>query len=164
MLDYLGPRIDQVQHILKRPLVLENISYYQRFTRDEMSEWEFTATLMERTGCQMLLDLNNLWTNARNFDLNPASELTALSHLVNADDIVQIHLAGSRYYSHPDDENKGYWVDTHGEEVPTAVCELLKETYSIFGDIPAIIERDNNLPDFHELVSERQTLVDMIYG
>ena len=71
MLDYLSPRIDQVQQSLQRPLVLENISYYQRFHQDEMSEWEFTAALMERTGCQMLLDLNNLWTNAANFDLDP---------------------------------------------------------------------------------------------
>ena len=63
MLDYLAPRIDQVQQSIKRPLVLENISYYQRFQEDEMSEWGFTAELIKRTGCKMLLDLCLLYTS-----------------------------------------------------------------------------------------------------
>ena len=172
MLDYLSPRIDQVQQSLQRPLVLENISYYQRFQQDEMGEWGFTAELIKRTGCQMLLDLNNLWTNATNFDLDPAAELATLTNLINADDIVQIHVAGSKF--HPAEEasgdnagtgtGKGYWVDTHGEQVPPEVCELLKASYAAYGDIPTIIERDNNLPSFDELESERQQLVDTING
>ena len=161
MLDYLAPRIDQVQQSLRCPLVLENISYYQRFQQDEMSEWQFTAELMKRTGCKMLLDLNNLWTNASNFDLNPTKELTALTDVIKADDVVQIHVAGSKF--HPTDNNSGYWVDTHGEQVPPEVCELLKTTYAAYGDIPTIIERDNNIPDFYELTSERQTLVNTVY-
>jgi uncharacterized protein (UPF0276 family) len=166
MLDYLSPRVDQVQQCLKRPLVLENISYYQRFRHDEMGEWEFTAELMKRTGCQMLLDLNNLWANASNFDLDPTDELTTLMQTVKAEDIVQIHVAGSKYHPKSDvagsDGGKGYWVDTHGETVPLEVCELLKATYAVYGEIPTIIERDNNLPSFNELESERQMLVETI--
>jgi len=164
MLDYLSPRIDQVQQSLKRPLVLENISYYQRFQQDEMGEWEFTAELMKRTGCQMLLDLNNLWTNSTNFDLDPTEELATLTNLINADDIVQIHVAGSKFHPSGNDAKEGYWVDTHGEQVPSEVCQLLKATYTAYGDIPTIIERDNNIPSFDELESERQQLVDTING
>ena len=129
-----------------------------------MGEWAFTAELMQRTGCQMLLDLNNLWTNATNFDLDPGAELATLTSLIKADDIVQIHVAGSKF--HPTDEtaNKGYWVDTHGEQVPSAVCDLLKATYAASGDIPTIIERDNNIPGFDTLEGERQLLVNTIYG
>ena len=164
MLDYLSPRVHQVQGCLQRPLVLENISYYQRFQQDEMSEWEFTAGLMQKTGCKMLLDLNNLWTNATNFDLDPYKELDALSRVIKGDDIVQIHVAGSKYHAHPDDKSKGYWVDTHGEKVPMAVCGLLKTALDRFGDIPVIIERDNNLPGFDELAAERRELMDIIDG
>ena len=164
MLDYLCPRIDQVQQHLKRPLVLENISYYQRFQQDEMGEWDFTAELMKRTGCQMLLDLNNLWTNATNFDLDPRAELAHLMAVVDAKDIVQIHVAGSKFHPANDETGRGYWVDTHGEQVPPAVCDLLKATYTACGGIPTIIERDNNLPRFDELESERQLLVNTIHG
>lgn len=163
MLDYLSPRIDQVQQVLKRPLVLENISYYQRFQQDEMGEWEFTAALMQRTGCQMLLDLNNLWTNSVNFDLDPGAELAKLNQLIKADDIAQIHVAGSKHHTSEDDAGRGYWVDTHGERVTTEVCELLKATYTTHGAIPTIIERDNNLPEFDELESERQMLCEAVY-
>ena len=165
MLDYLCPRIDQVQQSLQRPLVLENISYYQRFQQDEMGEWEFTAELMKRTGCQMLLDLNNLWTNASNFDLKPSDELNTLIDLVPNDGIVQIHVAGSKYHEAADGAaGKGYWVDTHGEQVPEGVCDLLKATYAACGDIPTIIERDNNLPSFDELERERQALMEAVHG
>lgn len=167
MLDYLSPRIDQVQQSLQRPLVLENISYYQRFQQDEMGEWDFTAQLMQRTGCQMLLDLNNLWTNASNFDLDPIAELKSLIDVIGADDIAQIHVAGSKFHPADDKTGKageGYWVDTHGEQVPPAVCELLKATYAAYGDIPTIIERDNNLPSFDELEQERQLLVETVNG
>lgn len=178
MLDYLVPRIDQVQNSINRPLVLENISYYQRFKEDEMSEWDFTAELIRRTGCQMLLDLNNIWTNASNFDRDPLSEFTQLSSVIQADDIAQIHVAGSTY--HPTDgdviktvtetgtdtvtntEANGYWIDTHGEPVTEGVCELLKATYAAYGPIPTVIERDNNIPSLDELERERQQLLSLI--
>jgi uncharacterized protein (UPF0276 family) len=164
MLDYLCPRIDQVQQSIKRPLVLENISYYQRFQQDEMGEWDFTAELMKRTGCQMLLDLNNLWTNATNFDLDPSAELISLTTTIDTKDIVQIHVAGSKFHASDDEAGRGYWIDTHGEQVPTEVCDLLKAAYATCGGIPTIIERDNNLPSFDELESERQMLVNTVHG
>lgn len=164
MLDYLAPRIDQVQHSINRPLVLENISYYQRFKEDEMSEWDFTAELIRRTGCQMLLDLNNIWTNASNFDRNPLSEFNQLSNVIQADDIAQIHVAGSTYHLTDDAIANGYWIDTHGEPVTEGVCELLKASYAAYGPLPTVIERDNNIPSFDELECERQQLVNMVYG
>ena len=159
ILDYLCPRIDAVQQSIQCPLVLENISYYHRFEADEMGEWEFTAELIRRTGCKMLIDLNNIWTNATNFNQDPVAELNHLITVIKASDITQIHVAGSKF--HPDSNNgsDGYWVDTHGEQVSAGVCTLLKKTYSAYGAIPTIIERDNNIPDFDVLESERQTLV-----
>ena len=129
-----------------------------------MSEWEFTAELMKRTGCRMLLDLNNLWTNSTNFDLDPSAELDTLISLINADDIAQIHVAGSKFHPTNYQADEGYWVDTHGEEVPVEVCNLLKTAHAAYGDIPTIIERDNNLPSFDELETERQLLAGTIYG
>lgn len=162
MLDYLCPRIDQVQQSIQSPLVLENISYYHRFHNDEMEEWAFTAELIRRTGCKMLVDLNNIWTNATNFDRDPVTELNHLIAVINASDITQVHVAGSKFHPSSDNDSDGYWVDTHGEQVPVEVCELLKRLYSAYGAIPTIIERDNNVPDFDELESERQTLVKVI--
>ena len=166
MLDYIAPRIDQVQHSINRPLVLENISYYQRFKEDEMSEWDFTAELIRRTGCQILLDLNNIWTNASNFDQDPLSELAQLTSLIQANDIAQMHVAGSTYHPMGDDVTdagaKGYWIATHGEPVTEGVCELLKATYAAYGSIPTVIERDNNIPSFDELECERQQLVNLM--
>lgn len=170
MLDYLAPRIDQVQNSINRPLVLENISYYQRFKEDEMSEWDFTAELIRRTGCQMLLDLNNIWTNASNFDREPLNELTQLISVIQAKDIAQIHVAGSTYHSTNDSftgtetgsDVNGYWIDTHGEPVTEGVCDLLKATYVAYGPIPTVIERDNNIPSFNELERERQQLVSLM--
>ena len=128
----------------------------------------------------MLLDLNNLWTNASNFDLEPSAELSTLMQLIPADGIVQIHVAGSKYHaadpvmdnttdtadnnSADHTSGSGYWVDTHGEQVPAGVCDLLKATYAAYGEIPTIIERDNNLPSFEELEGERQTLLDAVHG
>ena len=164
MLDYLAPRIDQVQQSIKRPLVLENISYYQRFEQDEMGEWDFTAELIRRTGCQMLLDVNNIWTNASNFDLSPLSEFTKLTNVIHAKDIAQIHVAGSTFHPTNDTDSTGYWVDTHGEQVTDGVSELLKASYAAYGAIPTVIERDNNIPGFDELERERQQLVGAIHG
>ena len=163
MLDYVCDRVSQVQEAIQRPLVLENISYYQRFHSDEMSEWAFTAALMKRSGCQMLLDLNNVWTNAMNFDRDPIAEFGEITSRITADQVVQIHVAGSKYHPSDADNANGYWVDTHGERVPDAVCQLLKATYESYGDIPTIIERDNNLPSFETLEAERQQLIHAIH-
>lgn len=153
-LQHIASRVHRVQDILGRSLVLENISYYVRFETDEMSEWDFHARLCEITGCELLLDLNNLWSNAQNFARDPELDLqTVLSSMPN-EMIRQVHLAGST----KQEDAQPYWIDTHGETVPDPVVQLFDTLCKQRPQIPAIIERDNNLPTFDVLETERQLL------
>lgn len=153
-LRHVASRVHRAQEILGRPLLLENISYYVRFDNDEMSEWDFHARLCEMTGCQLLLDVNNLWSNAKNFARNPYAELQELVNKVPAHCISQIHLAGSTRQ----EDAQPYWIDTHGEAVPDPVVQLFNCLYRQYPQLPAIIERDNYLPAFEVLQAERQCL------
>jgi len=154
-LKYVAARVEHVQEVIGRPLVLENISYYVRFEEDDMSEWEFHAQLCKLTGCEVLLDLNNLWSNALNFSRNPADDLDHALRNLPAESIRQIHLAGASCQ----EGETPYWIDTHGEAVPDAVVELYVETMRHLPDIPTIIERDNSLPEFQVMEQERQQLL-----
>lgn len=153
-LNYIASRVQQVQDISKRPLVLENISYYTRFENDEMGEWEFHAQLCQRTGCQVLLDLNNIWGNAKNFDLDPVETLNHAINTLPTGSIRQLHLAGA---TRQEDE-KPYWIDAHAEAVPDPVVAMYKHFCHLHGPVPAIIERDNSLPDFSVMQQERDFL------
>ena len=153
-LGYIASRVQHVQELMGRPLVLENISYYVRFVEDEMSEWEFHAQLCKKTGCEILLDLNNLWSNALNFARDPVADLQLALSTLPAESIRQIHLAGASCQ----EGDTPYWIDTHGEPVPDPVVSLYVETCKHLPDVPAIIERDNSLPTFAVLQQERQQL------
>ena len=161
-LDHISSRVQQVQDLLRQPLVLENISYYHRFISDEMSEWDFTVELMRRTGCRLLLDLNNLWTNAANFNRCPNADLNALLTQLKPEQIAQIHLAGASYQPPASDDDQCYWIDTHGEAVPEPVIELLRQTWAGCPEVPVCIERDTNLPPFATLEAERQALLNAV--
>jgi len=153
-LDHVAARVDRIQEIFARPLVIENISYYVRFDFDEMSEWEFHAELCRRTGCGILLDLNNLWTNATNFNVDPAEEFAIAMDTLTPVSIKQLHLAGSTLESdrHP------HWIDAHGEPVADPVIELYQKFMHRHPAVPAIIERDNAIPPFSQMKQERDLL------
>ncbi|MDT9001839.1 DUF692 domain-containing protein [Paucibacter sp. APW11] len=143
-LDHLCSRIEQVQELLARPLVLENVSSYVRFVADEMSEAEFVATLLRRSGCQLLLDVNNVYVSARNHGFDAKAYIDQMP----PEQVVQIHLAGH--------EDLGELViDTHDHPVCDPVWQLYRHTLERLGrPVPTMIERDDHIPPLAELLQE----------
>jgi uncharacterized protein (UPF0276 family) len=139
----LAARIDHVQSTLKRRILVENLSSYVAFRDDDMSETAFLAELARRTGCGLLLDLNNLYVNAVNFGFDPIERLAEL----DGDAIGQIHLAG---HAVVDD----CLVDTHGSVVCDPVWDLYAHACERFGAKPTLIEWDTELPALDVLLSQ----------
>ena len=139
----LADRIDRVQSTLKRQILVENLSAYVECRDSEMTETAFLAELARRTGCGLLLDLNNLYVNAINFGFDALQRLDDL----DAATIGQIHLAG---HAVVDD----CLVDTHGSVVCDPVWSLYEEACRRFGPKPTLIEWDTDLPALEVLLSQ----------
>lgn len=142
ILPYLTERIVRVQNILGRQLVLENVSSYYRYT-NEMPEVEFWCELLHRSGCGMLLDINNVYVNAFNHGFD------ALDYIRNIPtvSVTYYHIAGHLEYN-------AFRLDTHGMPVLDEVLELAKKTFHIHGARPLLLERDNNIPPLDTLITE----------
>jgi uncharacterized protein (UPF0276 family) len=136
-------RIKQVQDIIERPLVLENVSYYAA-PGQEMTEQEFTLSVLNESGCLMLLDVNNIYVNSINHSYSADDFLAAMP----TGKIVYGHIAG--HYDEADDLK----IDTHGADVIEPVWQLLKKAYEIHGVFPTLLERDFNIPPIKELLLE----------
>lgn len=136
-------RIVQVQDIIERPLVLENVSYYIA-PGQEMDELEFTKSILKESGCQMLLDVNNVYVNSINHKYDAKAFINGLP----SDKIVYGHIAG--HY----DEAEDLKVDTHGADVIEPVWDLLEHAYLTHGVFPTLLERDFNIPPLSELLAE----------
>ena len=145
-LRHVATRVRQVQDVLGRQLVLENVSSYLRFTRNTMDEAAFLSALVAESGCGLLLDVNNVYVNAHNHGIDPILYLDALPrHAVR-----QLHLAG-----HSEDAlGSGLLVDTHDAPVCAAVWDLYAHALQRFGDVPTMIERDDRIPPLDELLGE----------
>jgi len=143
VLDHVAARVAHVQERLRRPLLLENASAYVAFRAREMEEAEFLAELHRRTGCGVLLDVNNLIVNAANLGSDPARALRALP----AEAVGYLHLAGHAVL---DDVR----IDTHDAEVPDEVWRLFADAARRFPAAGVILERDERLPAYAELVAE----------
>lgn len=139
----LEPRVAQVQEALGQPLLLENVSSYVRYRADEMSEWEFIRELVRRTGCELLLDVNNVYVSSVNHHFNPHTFIDAMPLTA----VRQIHLAGH-------EEHGRYLIDTHDQPICEAVFNLYLYTVKRLGSIPTMIERDDNIPPLAELIAE----------
>mgnify|MGYP000866743800 CR=1 FL=1 len=151
-LDHVCARIDEVQTILKRPLLIENITRYLTWRDSTIPEGEFMAEVVRRTGCGILLDLNNLYVNAVNFHLDPVKFMDAIPPGA----VQEIHLAGF--------DRIGRWlVDTHGQPVYPEVWSLYEWALHHFGPRPTLIEWDTNLPPLAVLV-EQATHADAMLG
>ncbi|MDK9735837.1 DUF692 domain-containing protein [Vibrio sp. D404a] len=146
---YLADRIMQVQDIIQRPLVMENISYYHNYG-NEMPEGEFIAEIAERSGCELLLDINNLYVNSQNHHFDPKEMLKALP----SDAIRYYHIAGHLVERDDSVEGNKSLLDTHGMEVQQAVIDLARYTYAMHGCKPMLLERDNNIPPLVVLTEE----------
>jgi uncharacterized protein len=142
-LAHVASRVHQVQDFLQRPLVLENPSTYLRFKADTMQEWEFLSALVKRTGCGLLLDVNNVFVSAYNHGFDAAEYIRNLPHR----NIVQLHIAG------PSDCGD-YMVDTHDQPVPGPVWELYRLAQELTGGVSTLLEWDANIPEYPDLINE----------
>ena len=142
-LQHLVRRVAQVQDTLGRPLLLENVSSYVRYRADEMNEWEFIVELVRRSGCELLLDVNNVYVSSVNHRFDPHTFIDALPIAA----VRQIHLAG-----HEDHGN--YLIDTHDYPVCAAVWELYAHAVRRLGAVPTMIERDDDIPPLELLIAE----------
>lgn len=132
------------QDFLGRALMIENVSSYIRYRHSEMSEWEFIAEIQKRTGCHLLLDLNNVYVSAQNHGYRPETFIAGIP----LSSVRQIHLAG-----HSDTGE--FLFDTHSAPVCGDVWGLVKHTSERMDAAPAVlVEWDENIPDWPELEAE----------
>lgn len=140
-------RVERVQERLGRRILLENLSAYVAFEASDMSECDFLAELSRRSGCGLLLDLNNLYVNACNFGFDAHDEALRLLSSVAPDAIGEIHLAG---YS----QGELCLIDTHGSRVADPVWNLYGEVVARHGAVPTLIEWDTDVPALEVLLDE----------
>lgn len=143
--------IQEAQEYLGCQLLIENISSYIEYNFSQMTEAEFLAEVVNRTGCGLLLDINNLYVNARNHDIELESYLMKIPKSA----VQQFHLAG---YTDKTD----YLLDTHGEKISNAVWSLYEMVLNYFGCQPTLIEWDNNIPEFLDICQEAQLAQDIM--
>jgi len=148
-LDIVCRNIVIAQDVLRRPLLIENPSVYVGFEGAEMDEPEFLIQLARRTGCGLLLDVNNAYVSGRNMEYDPAAYLDAFP----GDLIGEIHLAGHTIERHPEGE---LLIDTHSTAVPAPVWQLYEALIARIGPRPTLIEWDNDVPSWPVLAAEVQ--------
>jgi uncharacterized protein len=147
-LRHVVENVDRVQEALGREIMVENPSLYVDLPGHAMSEAEFLTALTRRTGCRLLLDVNNVFVSAHNLRFSAAAALDAIP----AELIGEIHLAGHA----PDpDAASDLLIDTHGTPVADAVWSLFGHLIDRIGPRPTLIERDDNVPAFNALMQER---------
>ena len=144
----VAEHIDQVQEALGRPMLLENPSTYLAFAETEMAEIEFLTEITRRTGCGLLLDVNNVFVSATNQQTDPVSYINAFPH----DAVGEIHLGG--HDEEADDHGAPLLIDSHGREVVDPVWALYAHTLAVGGPKPTLIEWDNDVPDWPVLAAE----------
>lgn len=144
-LELLCERVGRVQDTLKRQLLLENVSTYVRFHEDAMSEAEFMAALAARSGCGLLLDINNLYVNQCNHGEDAYAALDAIA----VGSVGEIHLAGHLVTPQA-------VIDHHGDVVAAPVWELYRAALARFGRLPTLIEWDTDIPALEVLLAEAE--------
>ena len=145
----IADNVSRTQEILQRRIAIENPSHYLHIENHSRDEIDFLSELVRRTGCGLLLDVNNVYVSARNLGYSAEAYLDAFP----GDAIMEIHLAG-----HTPDPTLGdkLLVDTHDAPVAPAVWALYARLIARVGARPTLIERDDNLPDFATLYAERE--------
>jgi uncharacterized protein (UPF0276 family) len=141
--EVLCRNIAAVRRQIRAPLILENITYTLMLPGAEMSEAEFLGEILERTDCGLLLDVTNLWVNAVN---HGEDAMTVLDHLP-LDRVVQLHFSGGSWHD-------GVLVDSHSHPAPPEVWTLMDAIVARAPVRAIVLERDENLPPFQELVGE----------
>jgi len=142
-LRHVSERVRVISDFLERPIILENPSTYLEFSESTWNEWDFLAELAERSGCGLLLDVNNVYVSSFNHGFDPFQYVESIP----ADRVVQIHLAGHT--------NKGtHILDTHSDHVVDEVWQLYRRVYQRMGGIATLLEWDEAIPDFDTVHAE----------
>jgi len=144
-LAHVGARVELVQERLGRPILLENPSTYIEYHASEMPEWEFLAALAGRSGCGILLDVNNVFVTCSNHGHGPARYIDAIPRAA----VGQIHLGGFS-------ERGTYLFDTHSRAVSREVWALYAHAVRRFGAVSTLVEWDADVPEFEVLCAEAE--------
>lgn len=151
-LSTLCENVENLQNSLKRPILVENISAYVAYSSSTMSEEDFLTALTQRTGCGILLDLNNLVVNATNNGITiPIEYVSQWIESIPQTVVGEIHLAGCTLP--PEGE---LMIDDHSNHVSETVWQAYRLALKRFGATPTLIEWDSNLPSWESLVAEAQ--------
>lgn len=147
-LGFIAPNIDMTQEALGRTIAIENPSLYLELEGHEFSETDFLNELVHRTGCSLLVDVNNVHVSATNLGFDPRAYLRELPSAA----IVEIHLAG---HSKDPELGPSLLIDSHDAPIAEPVWELFRDLIARIGPRATLIERDGNVPAFEELMEER---------
>jgi uncharacterized protein len=152
----LAQQVSEAQDFLGVQLLIENVSAYVAFEHATLSEWEFLGDVVARSGCALLLDVNNIFVSAQNLGLDAHAYISGLPPAC----VREIHVAGH-------ERNAGVLIDSHGTQVCDEVWELYRLAIARFGPQPTLVEWDNNIPALATLVAESrraQILLDQRHG
>lgn len=155
-LAHVVSRIEEVQDRLRRRILIENVCAYLEYEVSDYLEWDFLAAVAQKSGCGILLDINNLYVNSVNQGFDPADYIAAIPAKL----IEEIHLAG---FSVQKVEDREILIDTHNQRVWSPVWELYERTVAWCGPVPTLIEWDADLPSLAVLMDEAQK-ADAIMG
>ena len=144
----VADHVDEVQEFVGRRMLLENPSTYVAFEQSTMSEIDFLAEIVRRTGCGLLLDVNNIHVSATNQHYDPIAYLDAFP----VGHVGEIHLAG--YAPESDDNGDPLLIDAHDRPVDPAVLRLYERAIAVTGPLPTLVEWDNDVPDWPTLHAE----------
>ena len=142
--------IDTVQTVLGRQILIENPSSYLKFVDSPLTEWDFLSQVCQRSGCGLLLDVNNIFVSAHNNDFDTATYLAGIP----SDAVGEIHLAGHLVDGEGDER---LLIDTHGDAVADRVWTLYQNALEKIGPRPTLIEWDTDIPDLEVLLKEAKT-------
>jgi uncharacterized protein (UPF0276 family) len=140
---HVAGRIERVQERLRRPILVENIAAYVAFADDALGEAEFVGEVARRSGCGVLLDVNNVYVNAVNHGVDAVAIIDAMP----ARSVRQLHLAGHASAA-------GVLIDDHGSRVAPPVWALYEHALARFGAVPTLVEWDTDVPALDVLVAE----------
>lgn len=143
VIDYVVERAKIVQDYLELPFALENLSSYVGYASDEMAEWDFYGTIVEKADIYMMLDVNNIYVSSRNHGFDPMDYIKNLP----LDRVLQMHLAGHSDYG-------DYVLDTHDHHVRDEVWALYGEIYPKTGGVATLLEWDDNFISFQDTWNE----------
>ena len=148
--------VDQLQQTLQRQVLLENVSSYIHYTHSTMPEWEFLAALARRSGCGLLLDVNNVYVNSINHGIDAVRYIDGIAPAM----VGEIHLAG---FSRRQGLGGPLLIDTHDRRVDPAVWQLYAHAIERLGAKPTLIEWDQELPAFDVLEDEARLATEYLH-